>query len=670
MAECGDNDVLLSVENLSVRFDTRAGTVHAVEAVTWKLRKGQRMALVGESGCGKSASALAIMGLLADNATTRGSIHFEGRDLLTLNEKQRRALRGGQIAMIFQDPLSALNPVLTVERQIVEAIRVHQKVPLAQARTRATDLLGEVGIPQPRRRARDYPHQFSGGMRQRVMIAMALANDPQLLIADEPTTALDVTVQAQVLDVIDRLQAQRGTALLLISHDLGVVAGHSDQVAVMYAGRMAERGTVERILATPQHPYTQGLIGSLPQSVRAGTKRLHAIKGQPPSLLGSHPGCAFHPRCSRADEECRVSVPEPRLMHNEIVNQYHVWCHHPGEEKSSPCVTFPDRAPPPAGEASELLRVQGLSKEFRVRAGWRRQRLVAVNDVSFSLRSNSTFALVGESGSGKTTLARCVLGLLPPSAGSVVFRGRDITRLSARQLRGERRHMQMVFQDPLGSLDPLMSVRELLEEPFHVHGVEPEDTTVMLERVGLRAEHAARRPTQLSGGQLQRVGVARALALRPSLVVCDEPVSALDVSVRAQIINLLEDLKEAENVAYLLVAHDISLVRHVSDDVGVMYRGRVVESGPTTEVLSDPAHPYTSVLLSAVPLPDPSAQHDRRLLLPVAEDNESRTGCPFASRCPYRAELDVTKQTRCDQENPTAQPLGRSRTVACHYPAP
>jgi len=647
------DDALLAIDDLRVHFHTDAGVVKAVDGVSWWVRPGETLGIVGESGSGKSVSALAVMGLVQvpPGKYESGRILFRGENLLEADEKRLRQIRGKEISMIFQDPLTSLNPVFRVGDQIAEVVRVHEKVGRVAARLRAVDLLAEVGIPNPKQRAREYPHQFSGGMRQRAMIAMALALDPAVLLADEPTTALDVTVQAQILDLLGTLQSERHTAVVMITHDLGVVAGRADRVLVMYAGRVAEVGSVTDIYQRPAHAYSLGLLSSLARMDQRRTERLRPIRGQPPSLIRVPAGCAFHPRCPFATEVCRAAA-----------------------------VAAPDDLPPPqeriGGAKAPLLEVEGLTKHFPITSGILLKHHVgdvrAVDGVSFSVVRGETLALVGESGCGKSTTARAVLRLLEPTAGTVRFDGEDITHVGAGRLRALRREMQIVFQDPYASLNPRMTVRNILAEPFRIHGL-PEDGKVahLLEIVGLAPEHAGRYPHEFSGGQRQRVGIARAIALDPKLVVCDEPVSALDVSIQAQVLNLLEDLQEQRGLTYLFIAHDLSVVRHIADRVAVMYLGRVVETADRDALFERPAHPYTQALISAVPVPDPVKERSRPRIIvsgDVPNPADPPSGCHFRTRCQkFADELSEAERRRCTEEPPDLTDRGQGHPVACHY---
>ena len=684
-------DGLLAVDDLRVHFHTDAGVVRAVDGVSWSIGPGETLGIVGESGSGKSVSALAVMGLVPVPPARfpSGRVLFEGQDLLRADERELRRIRGNEISMIFQDPLTSLNPVFSVGDQVAEVIRVHEKVGRAPARRRAVDLLGEVGIPNPERRADEYPHQFSGGMRQRAMIAMALALNPKVLLADEPTTALDVTVQAQIMDLLTRLQADRGTAIVLITHDLGLVAGHADRVLVMYAGRVAEVGDVEDIYYRPRHAYTLGLLSSLARLDQRRTERLRPITGQPPSLISVPSGCAFHPRCRFATDLSRAEVPElvaqERLDHlaachnsDQVATAAAVELLSPHLDGGRPAapVTVPAPTSAPAPSGGQLLEVEGLVKHFPITSGLVLRHRVgevrAVDGVSFSVDRGETLALVGESGCGKSTTARSVLRLLEPTAGAVRFDGEDITRAGPGRLRALRREMQVIFQDPYASLNPRMTVRTILSEPFKVHGI-PEDgkVTQLLDAVGLAPEHAARYPHEFSGGQRQRVGIARAIALDPKLVVCDEPVSALDVSIQAQVLNLLEDLQAERGLTYLFIAHDLSVVRHIADRVAVMYLGWIVELADRDSLFERPAHPYTQALISAVPVPDPVKERSRPRIIvsgDVPSPANPPSGCRFRTRCQkFANELTESERQQCVEEPPALIDRGQGHPAACHY---
>jgi peptide/nickel transport system ATP-binding protein len=668
---------LLEVNDLRTRFATDHGVVTAVDGVSFSMQEGQILGLVGESGSGKSVTCLTIMGLNSRrHATTTGVARFRGEDLLTMPEDRLRSIRGNDIAMIFQDPMSSLNPVETVGSQIVEAIRLHGDVTRRAAKRRALELLKEVGIPHAERRIDDYPHRFSGGMRQRAMIAMALANDPALLIADEPTTALDVTTQAQILALLARLRRDYGSAIILITHDLGVVAEVADEVAVLYAARLAERASTHELFRRPLHPYTWGLMDSLPH-VDGERERLNPIPGQPPSLVHPPGGCRFHPRCVHALDVCRdvqpPLVPEPDApghLRACVLDAVTAETAARGRLDGAAAV----RAARADVDRDELLAVEDLRKEFPVRRGSLLDRdpgvVRAVDGVSFTLRRGETLGIVGESGCGKSTLARCIARLIDPTAGRIVFDGRDLTAMSRHDLRPLRRELTMVFQDPFGSLNPRKRVGFIVTEPMDVHAIGTQQerkrrAQELLDIVGLNPEHYDRFPHEFSGGQRQRIGIARALAANPKLVICDEPVSALDVSIQAQLLTLLKDLQRDFDLTFIFVAHDLNVVRHVADRVMVMYLGRVVELAPAAELYASPQHPYTAALLGSVPIADPELGRARErtvLTGEVPNPIDPPSGCHFHPRCP-RAVAGT-----CDSSVPELQEIGAHRLVRCLYP--
>ena len=678
---------VLAVSDLTVSFPSEAGRVRAVRGMSYSVSSGEVLGIVGESGSGKSVSALAVMGLLPRTARVGGSVRFHGRELLGLGDRELSAIRGKGISMVFQDPLSALTPVYTVGDQIAEAVSIHTDVSKDRAARRAIELLDLVGIPQPATRARAFPHEFSGGMRQRVMIAMAMANDPDVIIADEPTTALDVTIQAQVLEVLKTAQRATGAAIVMITHDLGVIAGFADRVMVMYAGRPVEAGGVDDLFYRPRMPYTLGLLGSLPRVDATEREPLTPLEGSPPSLVGLPEGCPFLPRCPMSIDICADT--EPPLA--PVSDPRHTSaCHRRAEieaRRLGPADIFPA---PSVGTAAvarlpretrePVLEVLDLERHYPLMKGvlFRRQvgTVRAVDGVSFDIREGETLGLVGESGCGKTTTIVQILTLARPSAGTVVVLGRDSAGLDAGARRALRRNLSVVFQDPLASLDPRLPVGDILAEGLRAHGVPRQRRNQrvgeLLGLVGLGPEHASRYPQDFSGGQRQRIAIARALALEPRLVVLDEPVSALDVSIRAGVINLLEELRARLGLAYLFVAHDLSVVRHIADRVAVMYLGRIIESGAVGAVFDTPAHPYTEALLSAIPIPDPGRERARRRIilegdLPSPFDIPS--GCRFRARCPRYAALPDGLGARCRDEEPVRLPQGvGDHDAACHYP--
>ena len=599
----------LAVERLRTVLDTQEGELRAVDGIDLALERGECFALVGESGCGKSMTALSLMRLLPDaGRVTGGRVLLGEQDLLALPEAAMRAVRGRRVAMIFQEPSAALNPVLTVGRQVVEVIERHTRLRGLDARSRALELLEAAGIPDAAQRFHEYPFQLSGGLKQRAMIAAALAVDPEVLIADEPTTALDVTIQAQILEVLRRLQAERGMALLLITHDLGVVAQMAQKVAVMYAGEIVETGPCEDFLRAPQHPYSQKLFAALPSAAqRAGA--LSGIPGRVPPLTEAFVGCRFAERCELAFERCRREAP--RLI--ALPAGQRARCHLREEGSAAPRAVRGAAAVAPsaaAGDAPVLVEVADLKVHFPIRRGLLRRvvgHVKAVDGVSLEIREGRTLALVGESGSGKTTAGKAVLQLIRPTAGSVRAGGAELGRLSRAALRPWRAKMQIVFQDPYASLDPRMRVLEALTEGMRSLGIGRDEAErerrveALLEQVGLPPSAKSHYPHEFSGGQRQRIAIARALAVEPRLIVCDEPTSALDVSVQAQILNLLKSLQERLGLAYLFITHNLAVVEYLAHEVAVMYRGRIVERGPVEQVLNDPKDPYTRTLLAAVP---------------------------------------------------------------------
>ncbi len=668
---------LLAVEDLHVQFDTSRGVVHAVDGISYTVNRGEVVAIVGESGCGKSVSSLAIMGLLSKPAgrVTKGRVLFEGRDLLELSDEEMREIRGRDISMIFQEPMTSLNPVLSIGEQIMEPLFIHLKMTDAQAKSRALELLQLVGITDGERRLEQYPHQLSGGMRQRVMIAIGLACNPKLIIADEPTTALDVTIQAQILELMKDLSRRLNIALIIITHNLGVVARYADRVNVMYAAHIIEQGTADDVFLRPLHPYTIGLMRSVPRLDLPRGVRLETIEGLPPDLRSPPPGCRFAPRCPYRLDACvqtdmilRDLAPGHAtacLRADEIVAGTLVQALPPA--KSAATATTTESADP-------ILKSNSLRKYFAVPlsgSGFFSSKIAtvkAVDDVSFSIAPGETLGLVGESGCGKTTVGRTVLKLEEPTEGTIRFTGVDITHSSPKQMREIRRGIQVIFQDPYSSLNPRMTVGQIIGEPLHVYSLvkdkkdEEQRVAELLRQVGLFDYMAERYPHQLSGGQRQRVGIARALALEPRFIVCDEPVSALDVSIQGQIINLLEDLQSRLNLSYLFIAHDLAVVRHISDRVAVMYLGRIAEVADRDELYANPKHPYTKALLDAAPIPDPRverARAPRALKGEIPSPLNPPSGCVFHTRCPIADE-------ECRRIVPQVRPIGPRHVVACH----
>lgn len=688
---------VLQLDNLSTDIQLSRSVVHPVGNVSLHIEPGETLGLVGESGCGKSMTGLSILGLLPPGGhITEGSIKLDGRELVGLSEPDLRTVRGNEIAMIFQDPLTSLDPTKTIGYQVSEPVRLHRGLNKKEALDRAAEVLGLVGLPRPAERLADYPHQLSGGLRQRVMIAMALSCEPKVLVADEPTTALDVTIQAQILALLDDLKSRLGMAILLVTHDMGVIAGHTDRVNVMYAGRIVEEASTEELFAHMHHPYTQALLGSIPRLTQSGAERLANIPGVPPDLSHPPPGCRFAPRCARATEKC--TGEEPSLLSEDMGHRFACW--HPVNgplklqnltSSTSGQATTTTREPlasvAAAGEAgpeltarevaeesgAPLLEVRDLVKEFPVTAGLVLQRKVgsvkAVSGVSFTIKAGQTFGLVGESGCGKTTIGKVIVALEKATAGQVLVRGRDIASMHGGALRQHRRNLQLMFQDPYSSLDPRMRVGAIIREPLAAQGIgshkEQQDRVFeLLDEVGLPRNAVERYPHEFSGGQRQRIGLARALTLNPGLIVADEPVSALDVSIQAQVLNLMKRLQADHGLTYLVISHDLAVVKYMASTIGVMYLGKLVELGSGEDIYQRPAHPYTAGLIDTIPIPEPQAAKARNEVgirgeLPSAITPPS--GCRFRTRCPF-------VQERCVEEEPQLRSFGPNHVAACHFP--
>jgi len=661
---------VLSVQELCVEFPSPRGTVRAVRDVTFDVAVGEIVGVVGESGCGKTVTALSVLGLIPPpGRVTSGRILVEGRDVVGMSPRELQELRGSRAAMVFQDPMTSLNPVLRIGTQIEEAMLAHRGYDRRRAQKRALELLAQVEVPEPERRASSYPYQFSGGMRQRVVTAMGLANHPPLLIADEPTTALDVTVQAQIMTLLRKLNSEYGMALLLITHNIALVSSLCARVLVMYAGQIVEAGPTREVLRSPQHPYTWMLMRAVPDLDTPRGRQLINIEGSPPELDVLPSGCSFHPRCPHALEQCRVEDPPPAPGTENHLARCWVLMRNvtqgapgPAKTRSLPAERSLDESP--------LLQVIEVHKEYLVGGSFGRARVLrAVDGATIAVQPGETLGLVGESGSGKSTLARLILQLERPTRGRISFQDQNLTTMAPNDLRRIRRHMQIIFQDPYASLDPRMTVGDIIGEPLANFGWEQDGAqqriVEVMELCGLSRSLIDRFPHTFSGGQRQRIAIARAIALNPDFVVADEPVSALDVSIQAQIINLMADLQAELSLTYLFISHDLSVVRHVSDRVAVMYFGSIIETGKVEAVYGSPLHPYTSSLLSSVPRIDPDAEAQR---LPVTLRGEMPspldppTGCPFHTRCP------IAQFPLCSRERPLLEAKRFGHDAACHFP--
>jgi peptide/nickel transport system ATP-binding protein len=663
----------LRVQNLSTRIELSRSVVHAVGNVDLEIEAGETLGLVGESGCGKSMLGLSILGLLpAGGHIVEGSVKVEDRELVDLPERELQKIRGNVVSMIFQDSQSSLNPTKTIGDQVAEPVRLHRGASRREANDRALEVLELVGLPQPRERIGDYPHQLSGGLRQRVMIAIALACEPRVLIADEPTTALDVTIQAQILSVLDGLRERLGMATLLVTHDMGVVAGRTNRINVMYAGRVVETAPTEELFRAMRHPYTQALLGSIPRLTQDSRRALVSIPGLPPDLTDPPSGCRFHPRCPRATDKCRVD--EPPLSGEDSSHRYACW--HPVD---GPVVRAPEIAVagPIAAAASRngdhLLEIKDVVREYPVTTGAVLKRAVgsvkAVSGITLHLDAGETLGLVGESGCGKTTLGKLIVGVEEPDAGLIELEGRQVFRLRGRNLRHARRDLQMMFQDPYGSLDPRMRVQAILREPLVIQGIgsrREQDQRVadLLNEVGLPRRALERYPHEFSGGQRQRIALARALMLEPKVMVADEPVSALDVSIRSQVLNLMKRLQAEHGSSTVVISHDLAVVKYLADRIGVMYLGKLVELGSAEDIYERPAHPYTDGLIKTIPVPDPAAERaktDAGIRGELPSPVHPPSGCRFRTRCPRAQEL-------CAQIEPSLRRFAPDHRAACHFP--
>ncbi len=666
--------MLLEVDDLRTYFRVGLTQVaQAVDGVSFQLDQGKTLALVGESGCGKSQTAFSIMRLIAENGYhPSGKVWFDRNNLSEFSEEKMRSIRGNDIAMIFQEPMTSLNPLYRIGNQLEEPLRLHRRMEKGPARQRAIELLDHVGIPDPEQRIDDFPHQLSGGMKQRVMIAMALACQPKLLIADEPTTALDVTIQAQVLRLMADLQKETGMAILLITHDMGIVNQMADDVAIMYAGRIVELGSRGKIFGNMMHPYTRRLFESIPKAGDQGYL-LNTIPGLVPPATDYGEGCLFADRCAHTMDVCRTHDSKVYT----VDRGHTVRCHLYEAGVTASAVQEEPKIPAPKKEMARepLITVQGLKTWFPVRKGVFRRvaaHVKAVDHVDLDIWQGSTVALVGESGCGKTTLGESILRLNREVQGSVRFRGTEVLNLPTPELKQIRRHLQIVFQDPFGSLSPRMRVRDIVIEGLQVHfpQLTPQETedkiSKVMREVGLGSSVINRYPHEFSGGQRQRISIARALILEPEFLVLDEPTSALDVSVQAQVLNLLRELQAKRNLTYLFITHNLSVVEYIADVVAIMYLGRIVEYAPAGELFGGPRHPYTESLLKAVP-----SLGERKPFEPVVGDVPSPlnppAGCHFHPRCPiYRNEPDGSPlRQKCRTEYPSPKTRGNA-FVACH----
>jgi peptide/nickel transport system ATP-binding protein len=672
---------ILDVQDLRTEIAVGNGAVHAVDGVSFSVDRGELLGVVGESGCGKTMTALSIMRLLpAGGRIAGGRVLLGGEDLVALPDKEIRKVRGKRIGMVFQDPMTSLNPTIHIGKQVAEPLKLHTDLNAQQITDRVTEVLELVGLPQPAKRLTAYPHELSGGMRQRVMIARALVCDPELLIADEPTTALDVTIQQQILELIDDLRSRLGMAVILVTHDLGVIAGRADRVAVMYAGRIVELTDTNRLFGNPRHPYTEALFEALPENAAESGDRLYSIPGLPPDLVEPPIGCRFAARCRYATDQCRSEDPPLR---GDIAGHDYA-CFFPVGDRELHSATethqirrhaeSSDEAPAETNGTKPLLEVEHLVKTFPITAGAVLRRKVgsvsAVADVSFTVVGGETFGLVGESGCGKTTIGRHIVGMEHADSGAIRVDGTEFTSLRGKQLRRRQRDTQLIFQDAYASLDPRMRVGSILAEPLAIHGVGDRASRTrrvndLLGEVGLPRSAADRYPHEFSGGQRQRIGLARALALQPKLIVADEPVSALDVSIQAQILNLMSDLRARHGLTYVFISHDLSVVRYLANTIGVMYLGKLVEVGPAEAVYNRPHHPYTRGLIDTIPVADPWASRAKtedgvRGELPSAVNPPS--GCRFRTRCPFAQEI-------CAQEEPRLRSFeAEGHRAACHFP--
>jgi oligopeptide/dipeptide ABC transporter ATP-binding protein len=687
---------VLEIKDLSTHIQLTRSVVQAVGNIDLQIEAGETLGLVGESGCGKSMTGLSIMGLLPPGGSiVSGSIKLNGDELVGLSDAELRKIRGNDIAMVFQDPLTSLDPTKTIGYQVAEPVRLHRGASKEESLDRAAEVLSLVGLPRPKERLGDYPHQLSGGLRQRVMIAMALSCEPKLLVADEPTTALDVTIQAQILALLDDLKSRLGMAMLLITHDMGVIAGHADRTEVMYAGRLVETTDTHTLFEHMHHPYTQALLASIPRLSQDSRQRLLNIPGLPPDLTQPPEGCRYAARCSRATDKCRAN--EPPLTGETAAHRFACWhpvdgplaavsataenavSHGSAARQAALGITATDRETADEAAAAEaavsgpLLQVDSLVKEFPVTAGAILQRKIgavhAVSDVSFSVSAGETFGLVGESGCGKTTIGRMVVALEKPDSGEVRLNGENISALRGSELRTRRRDLQLMFQDPYSSLDPRMRVGAIIREPLSIQrigsaGEQQKRVEALLDEVGLPRNALERYPHEFSGGQRQRIGLARALTLNPRVIVADEPVSALDVSIRAQVLNLMKRTQADHGLTLVVISHDLAVVKYMANRIGVMYLGKLVEIGSGEDIYLRAAHHYTAGLLATIPVPEPAVARASKgggIKGELPSPINPPSGCRFRTRCPAAQDL-------CAQETPELRSFGPGHMAACHFP--
>jgi len=674
---------VLEVKNLSSHFFTDEGVVHAIDGVSFHVERGETVGMVGESGSGKSVAAMSIVKLLEEpGRIVSGEILFNGQDILSMSARQIRNIRGNDVAMIFQDPMTSLNPIMRIAKQLVEGMLIHGRFTKKAAIERAIDLLDRMGLNAPAAAIKNYTHQFSGGMRQRIMLAMGLGNEPSLLIADEPTTALDVTIQAQILDLLKELNTDFGVSVMLISHDLGVVAKRCSRVIVMYGGEVIEEGATEDLLSDPKHPYTWALINAVPRIDRAADKRkrLTVIEGTPPDPLNHPKGCRFEPRCPFRIEKCKQ---HPTLETVGPGRRAACWVTQasealPANDTVEMAVFAPTAVEQRDGAEDQatsesLLELRNVVKHFPLKGhGFFRGKDVvrAVDDVSFKVFPGETVGLVGESGCGKSTLARLIVQIYRLTAGGIWFNGKEIGHMKAADFRPLRRRIQMVFQDPYASLNPRMKVGTMIAEPLLFHGIttgnrETEDRAQeLLALVGLNPRHADQYPHQFSGGQRQRIGFARALAVEPELILADEPISSLDVNIQAQVINLLVDLQERLGLTYVFISHNLSVVRHIADRAVVLYLGKVVEVVSNQVLFNSPLHPYTKSLISAAQISDVGAEKEQQRIILTGETPSPvhpPSGCRFRTRCPIAKSV-------CRENEPELSEYKPNHWAACHFP--